>query len=176
VTEPDATLTVPAASAAPRGALHDPQRRGRMILGAVSLMVAVGYFFEALGMPRGTAEHPGPGVWPIAVGVAWIVISILVIAEAAVSRAVGGKIELPTGRERRNVLIFVAVTVAFALLLPVLGQYIAASVYAVAIIKLLSTVSWARAVAYGVLLGAGISFAFITLMQIRLPIGLFGGF
>jgi putative tricarboxylic transport membrane protein len=147
-----------------------------MIFGAVSLMVAVGYLVEALGMPRGTSQHPGPGQWPLAVGVAWIVISILVIAEAAISTEIGGEIELPTGRERRNVLIFLAVTVAFVVVLPVLGQYIAASLYAVAVVKLLSTVSWARAVAYGVLLGAGISFAFITLLQIRLPIGLFAGF
>jgi putative tricarboxylic transport membrane protein len=176
VTEGDATRTASGTSAAPRAALHDPQRRGRMIFGAVSLMVAVGYFVEALGMPRGTTEHPGPGVWPIAVGVAWIVISIVVIAEAAVSSEVSGEIELPTGRERRNVLIFVGATVAFVVLLPVLGQYIAASLYAIAVTKLLSTVSWARAVAYGVVLGAGISFAFITLLQIRLPVGLFGGF
>jgi putative tricarboxylic transport membrane protein len=162
--------------ACPRSAVHDPQRRGRMIFGAVSLMVAVGYLAEALGMPRGTTEHPGPGVWPIAVGVAWIVISILVIAEAAVSSEVGGEIELPTGQERRNVLIFVAVTVAFVVVLPMLGQYIAASLYAVAVIKLLSSLSWARAVAYGVVLGAGISLLFMTVLQIRLPVGLFGGF
>jgi hypothetical protein len=171
--------TTPTASGqvdGPLAAVHDPQRRGRMILGGASLMVAAGYLVEALGMPRGTAEHPGPGLWPIAVGVAWIVISILVIAEAAVSSEVAGEIELPTGSERRNVLIFLAVTVAFVVLLPVLGQYIAASVYAVAIIKLLSSLSWARAVAYGVVLGAGISFAFITILQIRLPVGLFGGF
>jgi putative tricarboxylic transport membrane protein len=160
----------------PGSAIHDPQRRGRMIFGAVSLMVAVGYLVEALGMPRGTSQHPGPGQWPLAVGVAWIVISILVIAEAAISTEIGGEIELPTGRERRNVLIFLAVTVAFVVVLPVLGQYIAASLYAVAVVKLLSTVSWARAVGYGVLLGAGISFVFITLLQIRLPIGLFAGF
>ena len=147
-----------------------------MIFGGASLLIAVGYLVEALGMPRGTSEHPGPGVWPLAVGVAWIVISILVIAEAVVLREIGGEIELPTGRERRNVLIFLAVTIAFVVVLPVLGQYIAASLYAVAVVKLLSTVSWARAVAYGVLLGAGISFAFITLLQIRLPVGLFGGF
>jgi len=147
-----------------------------MIFGGASLLIAVGYLVEALGMPRGTSEHPGPGVWPLAVGVAWIVISILVIAEAVVLREIGGEIELPTGRERRNVLIFLAVTVAFVVVLPVLGQYIAASLYAVAVVKLLSTVSWARAVGYGVLLGAGISFVFITLLQIRLPIGLFAGF
>jgi putative tricarboxylic transport membrane protein len=176
MTKLEATFTPSGKGGGPRTAVHDPQRRGRLVFGGASLMVAVGYLVEALSMPRGTAEHPGPGLWPIAVGVAWIVISILVIAEAAVSSQVGGEIELPTGRERRNVLIFVAVTVAFVILLPVLGQYIAASVYAVAIIKLLSSLSWARAVAYGVLLGAGISFAFITLLQIRLPVGLFGGF
>jgi putative tricarboxylic transport membrane protein len=172
MTKPETTLR----ASGPRAAVHDPQRRGRMLFGGASLMVAVGYLVEALGMPRGTAEHPGPGQWPIAVGVAWIVISLLVIAEAAVSSDVGGEIELPSGRERRNVLAFLAVTVVFVVVLPFLGQYIAASLYAVAIIKLLSSLSWPRAVAYGVALGAGISFAFITVLQIRLPVGLFGGF
>ncbi|WP_245908767.1 tripartite tricarboxylate transporter TctB family protein [Mycobacterium neglectum] len=157
-------------------AVRDPQRRGRMIFGAANLMVALGYLIQALGMPRGTAEHPGPGLWPIAVGMAWVVISLLVIAEAAVSREVGGQIDLPTGVERRNVLMFLGATITFVVLLPFLGQYIAASLYAIAIIKLLSSLSWARAVAYGVVLGAGISFAFISLLQIRLPVGLFGGF
>ncbi|GFG52691.1 tripartite tricarboxylate transporter TctB family protein [Mycolicibacterium agri] len=176
MSQPESALGVAGNGRDPRIAWHDPQRRGRMLLGAVSLMVAVGYLVEALGMPRGTAEHPGPGQWPIAVGVAWIVISILVIAEAVVSREVGGEVELPTGDERRDLLIFLGATIAFVVLLPYLGQYIAAALYGVAIVKLLSNLSWPRAAAYGAVLGIGISFAFITLLQIRLPVGLFGGF
>ena len=176
MTVPEASSTSTATMSSGRSALQDPQRRGRMILGAVSLMISVGYLMEAVGMPRGSAGQPGPGLWPVAVGIAWIVISVLVVAEAALSSEVSGEVEIPTGQERRNVLLFLAATLGFVVLLPLLGQYIAASLYAVAVIKLLSPLTWLRAAAYGVLLGAGLSWAFIGILQIRLPVGIFGGF
>jgi putative tricarboxylic transport membrane protein len=101
---------------------------------------------------------------------------MIVVIEAAISPQLGGSVDLPSGIERRSVLLFLGATVAFVILLPTLGQYVAAVLYATAIIKLLSDLSWIRSVLFGVALGGGISLAFMTILQIRLPVGLFGGF
>lgn len=155
-------------------ALKDPQRRGRLLIGAVSLLLGAGYFWQALLMPQGSPGQPGPGLWPTAVGAAWIVISIIVIVEAAVSTQVGGASEFPTGVERRNVILFFAFTVAFVILIPFIGIYLAAIAYTIAVVKLTSELVWWKIAIFGTAIGFLIPFLFITLLQMRLPLGFLG--
>ncbi len=154
-----------------RSALKDPQRRGRLIIGAISLLAGAGYLWQAILMPQGNAGQPGPGLWPTAVGVAWVVISILVIIEAAVSVQVGGEVELPTGTDRRNVILFFVFTVLFVVLIPIAGMYLASIAYVVALLKLTSDLKWWKIAIYGVAIGFLIPFFFITVLQMRLPEG-----
>lgn len=155
-------------------ALRDPQRLGRLIIGAVSLVLAAGYFWQALLMPQGTPGQPGPGLWPTAVGAAWMVISIIVIVEAAVSAQVGGEVDLPKGVERRNVILFFAFTVAFVILVPLVGIYLAAIAYTMAMIKLTSDLAWWKIAIFGTAIGFLIPFLFVWLLQMRLPLGFLG--
>lgn len=157
-----------------RSALRDPQRKGRIIIGALSLLVGAGYLWQALMMPQGTAGQPGPGLWPVAVGVAWVIISIVVIAEAAISVQVGGEVDLPSGVERRNVVLFFVFTVVFVVLIPIIGMYVASIAYVIAMLKLTSTLPWWKVGVYGALIGFLIPFLFIVVLQIRLPLGLLG--
>lgn len=153
---------------------YDQKRVGRIVLGAISLFVSVGYLIMAAGMPQGSPSQPGPGMWPIAVGAAWVVISLFVILEAVFSREVSGDIDVPRGRQLRDVLLFLGATAALIVLLPILGLYISASLYAVAVIKFLSTLPWWRVVLYGVIIGVSISWIFTgPLLGLRMPTGIF---
>jgi hypothetical protein len=154
-----------------RSALKDPQRRGRMIIGGVSLLIGAGYFWQAVMMPQGSPGQPGPGVWPSAVGGAWILISILVIVEAAVSVQVGGEVDLPTGVERRNVVLFFVFTTIFVILIPIAGMYLASIAYVIAMLKLTSQLPWWKIILFGAGIGFIIPFLFIFVLQIRLPLG-----
>jgi hypothetical protein len=150
----------------------DQKRTGRVVVGALGLLIAIGYLVEAINMPAGTMEAPGPGLFPIGVGIAGIVISALVVIEALVSTQVSGSLELPSGPQRKLVLYFLVTLILLVVLLPILGQYVASSLYAIAVIKLMSKLNWIRVVIYGVLLGCGISAMFIEGFSIRMPQGI----
>ena len=174
-----ATGSSPAKSPADSGARDakplfriDQIRLARIIFGIVSLGVSIAYLVAALGMPQGTSAQPGPGIWPAAVGAAWVAISLIVIAEAAFTSQVAGSLDLPVGIYRRDVIIFSVATVAYVVLLPLLGQYIAGSLYCVALVKFLSRLPWWRAALYGLALAISISWIFLNLLQVRLPEGL----
>lgn len=172
---PDADETVEeSATNTDRGVLLnniDQLRLARVIFGIVSLGVAIAYLIGALEMPQGSEAQPGPGMWPTAVGVAWLVISLIVIGEAAFTKQVEGSLDIPVGIYRRDAIIFCVATVLYVVLLPILGQYIAASLYCVALVKFLSKLPWWRAILYGLVLAIGISWIFLNLLQIRLPDG-----
>lgn len=150
----------------------DQLRLARIIFGIVSLGVSIAYLVGALGMPQGTGAQPGPGMWPSAVGAAWVIISLVVIAEAAFTRQVSGSLDLPVGIYARDVIVFSVATVAYVLLLPILGQYAAGSLYCVALVKFLSRLPWWRAILYGLLLAISISWIFLNLLQVHLPEGI----
>lgn len=150
----------------------DQKRAGRILVGLVGLVMAIGYLVQSLAMPLGTLESPGPGMFPVGVGVAAILISLLVILEGARGTGTTGSLDLPTGFERRQVLVFMGTLVGFILILPILGQYAAASIYVVMTLKFLGRLSWIRAIVVGVLIGAGVSFLFSEVLDIPLPAGL----
>ena len=150
----------------------DQKRLGRVVVGVLGLAIAVGYLLVALTMPRGTESTPGPGLFPVGVGIAAIVISLLVVIEAVTSNQVSGRVDLPTGAQRRLVIAFFVLTAVFVVLLPFLGQYVTASLYMIVMLRILSPMSWWRVIVYGVVIACGLSWIFIELLKIPLP----GGF
>lgn len=154
--------------------LGDPQRRGRIIIGGISLLAALGYWWLANGMPQGAATRPGPGMWPNAVGAVWALISIIVTVEAILTSQVGGDTDFPTGRQRRDVSLFYLATVGFVVIIPILGMYLASTVYVATLLTLISKLPLWKIIVYGVGIGLAIPWLFINLLQIRLPLGFIG--
>ncbi|MCU1412397.1 MAG: hypothetical protein JWR04_3104 [Rhodoglobus sp.] len=151
-------------------------RQGRLILGVLLLLVAVGYTYQAFQIPPGALDRPGAGFFPRIVGFVAIAIMLILILESVFStQKTEDDLELPQGEKLRLVIIFFFGTLAFVLLLPILGQYITGAVYSVAMIKFLGKTPWWRAVLWGVVLSAGIAFIFINLLLVSLPQGIIFG-
>ena len=150
----------------------DQIRLGRLGVGALGLILSSGYFLEALRMPQGSADAPGPGVFPVGVGAAAIVISIVVVLEAVVSKTDSGSAELPKGKQRRDVLLFLGSLTIFILVLPILGQYVASALYMAIVLKILSTLSWLRCILFGFSIAIALSWIFMEVLSIRLPAGI----
>ncbi len=149
----------------------DSIRLGRVIVGIVSLAVSIGYLMMALDMPQGTGAQPGPGMWPVAVGGAWIVISLIVMGEAIFTQQVVGDVEFPKGIYRRDVLLYLGSTLLYIISLPWLGQYIAAVIYSFILFKALSKLPLWRVILNALIVGVGISALFIIVLQVRMPKG-----
>lgn len=158
----------------PRGPIlfHlDGIRLGRVIVGIISLAVAIGYLMMAFDMPQGTGAQPGPGMWPVAVGFAWIVISIIVMTEAIFTQQVTGDVDFPKGIYRRDVIMYLSSTLGFIVALPWLGQYIAAALYCFVLFKFLSKLPLWRVILNALIVGVGISALFINVLSVRMPKG-----
>lgn len=153
----------------------DQKRTGRAVLGIVGVAVSGGYLSMALAMPMGGPGSPGPGRFPMIVGIAAVLISLLVIGEAFFTSGIGGEIELPRGKEAKNVIGFAVLTTAFILLLPLLGQYIGSTLYFMTMIWFLGRIAWWKVLLYGLIAGVGTSFVFIELLSVRLPAGVILG-
>jgi len=148
-----------------------------MIVGAICFLAAVGYTWQAFQIPLGTLAKPGAGLFPRIVGFAAIVISIIVIVEAIVvvrDPEDEREFELPHGKELRHVIVFFGATVLFAVLLPILGQYLAGTLYAYGLFMYLGKrrpINWIKSAVYAVILGVGVPWIFVHFLQVSLPDG-----
>jgi putative tricarboxylic transport membrane protein len=143
-------------------------------VGACCVVVAAGYLLAALDLERGTLASSGPGFFPVIVGVAFLVISVLTVVETIRSAPDDGDV-LPPAEQRRTVALFLVLTAGYVLLLPSLGQYLAASIFVVLVLKLLGVRTWIHAVGFGVVIAVLVSGFFIELLGVRMPEGLLEG-
>lgn len=150
------------------------RRGGSLILGVISAVLSVVYTVQALDMPTGTLASPGPGAWPVAVGVGWILISVVVLFEAFRTQEIDKADFLPRGSKLIQVVIFASLTIGYVVLIPLLGIYICSVLFAVGVLKTLSASSWAKCLISGGIIGTAISLVFVEVLQVRLPLGLLG--
>ncbi|GAB3458197.1 tripartite tricarboxylate transporter TctB family protein [Actinophytocola sediminis] len=146
-----------------------PLWRGRLIAACVGLVLAVGYLWQALLLPLGTESRPGAGLFPVAVGVAFAVISVATGVEALRMRGADTTLSLPRGSELRQMLIVLAALVVLLALLPVLGLLLSGSAFAVVTLRTLGAGSWPRALLYGCGLGVAVYLVFVVLLEVSFP-------
>jgi putative tricarboxylic transport membrane protein len=162
---------------APRAASPalDSKRKGRLVVGGLGLVLGLWFtWYTWSHVPMGSQDRPGAGVFPMAVGVGLVAVSILTLVEAWFTDAVSGDVGFPRGEKRRTALLMAAALIAFAALYQFLGQYIASSLFMVVSLGLLGTRSMLRNIVYGTAIGVGISAFFVELLGVRLPQGLLG--
>jgi hypothetical protein len=148
------------------------KRQGRLLLGIVVFAVSIGYTVAAFQIPLGALERPGAGMFPRAVGIAAAAISLWLIIESLVGRIEPEDVDLPRGDQLRLVLIFFFGTLAFIVLLPTLGQYIAGAFYMTAMVKYLGPWGWWKSIAFGLPISIAVAWTFINLLQVPLPSGI----
>ena len=150
----------------------DGVRRGRIAVGVTTLVIAAGYLVTALGMSLGSPVRPGPGVFPIGVGVVAIGAAILVIIEALFGRQEMEKVEWPRGEKLKALVLFFAATTAYVVALPFLGQYISSALYLSGMLLFLGRIRWWVALLIGVVVAVAISYVFTEWLDVNLPSGM----
>lgn len=143
----------------------------RVAIGVVGLAVFGYYLWEAGQMPMGETGSPGPGLFPTMVGALGVAVSGLVVVDALTKRERENRIELPGKRVLTKIVLFAGTLIGFVVLLPVLGQYVASTLFCVASIKIIGNGSWFRSFFAGALIAISLSWAFLELFSIPLPSG-----
>lgn len=158
--------------------LGDRVNRHFTVLMLVALLiVGIGYTVYALTYELGSISRPGPGLVPLAIGVALV----LVTAAVLVGRRDGETPHAPHAEEDEpgaggsavRTFLFTFVLVLFAVLLPVLGYAVAAMGLLVATLLLFRERSMWQVAAFAFGL-TGVSYVvFEILLAVPLPSGVF---
>jgi putative tricarboxylic transport membrane protein len=142
---------------------------------ALAVLAASGvYLANAWPLPQGTAARPGPGFYPMAVGVfgalvalAWVVSSWR-RAPAVAGRPSGAAL-LPEGRGRVGAAI--ALLAGFCLFLPWTGYPLVAFLFTGLLLRGLGA-GWIAAVIVGLVSAAASYYLFSVLLGVPLPPGI----
>lgn len=149
------------------------------------LMFAVGAVYEtmALNMPRGSLAYPGPGLFPMVIGVFLIATALGCVLQEILPRmrardtAAASSLpkEVSAKPEERNVSKAVQVTVlliGYGFVLKPLGFPLAICVFLALAIRIFGYRKWLPTLAMALLI-TGISYvAFVVWLKVALPLGI----
>lgn len=130
---------------------------------------SVFYLVKAIGLPRGTPRLPGPGLYPLIVGIALTIVSLF-IGLRSLHQQVPAESLLPAGRDLRRVLVLVGWMVFYVLTMPVLGHPLSSSFFFGGALREMGVMDW-KWVCAGAFLAALISwYLFGVMLQVPLPL------
>ena len=143
-------------------------RTGRTAAGALGLLFSGVYLLEGRDLTMGTMDAPGPGVFPLVVGVLFALVSLAVIADALLTTE-GGTAAFPKRQDLKRLLVIFGAFVAFVLLLEVLGFPIATTLFVTFYTRVVGKIPWLQSVVCGAGVAAAVWAVFDLLLEVRLP-------
>jgi Tripartite tricarboxylate transporter TctB family len=137
------------------------------------LGAASAYLAASLTFPLGSVAKPGPGFFPVGVGVFLCLVAAVVTIAAMRGVPVGGEGGAPPAEARGRVAATVGGLVGFCLFLPWIGYAVCAFLFVALLLRYLGGVGW-----LGVLITAGLSalvthYLFGVILGVPLPRGPF---
>jgi putative tricarboxylic transport membrane protein len=142
------------------------------IVALVMLVASAVYLVQAVRMPLGAAARPGPGFYPVGVGLFACAVAVVIVALAFRHSTIAGPSDEAevAPDDRRRVWMTVATLAAFCLLLPWIGYPLAALLLVGALLLELGA-SWWRAVLAAVVSAEASYYVFGNLLGVALPQG-----
>jgi putative tricarboxylic transport membrane protein len=160
---------------------------GSVLFAGVMLAVGLVYGIMALNMPRGRLAYPGPGLFPVIIGIFLVATALGCLIQEILSRKKRGErpaaSPLPdrgsSAAPPRNVqktFQLMALMIIYALLLKPLGFLICICVFLIVAIRIFGYRRWVPALAMAVAI-AGVSYvSFVLWLKVPLPMGILDAF
>lgn len=144
------------------------KRTAYLSIGAIGVLLAASYLGAALQVPFGQLDQPGPGTFPVVVGVVLLIASILTMWEGwhAESRL---RVDVPPSADLRRVGGAVALLFGFLIAMPILGYVISSGLFCILMMRILSNLNWARIVVYSLVMCGALYILFIQLLHVPMP-------
>jgi putative tricarboxylic transport membrane protein len=155
-----------------------------LLFPACMVAIALGYEIMAMGMPRGTLNHPGPGLYPMIIGVFLLATSagclvreILRIRRAsAPSNDALQAADNPSGAAFGKTLPLMGSMVAYVLALQPLGFPVSICTFLLVAIRIFGFRKWVPALGMAAVLTAVSYVAFVMWLKVPLPLGILDDF
>ena len=155
-------------------------KHSAILFPAAMMAVAVVYEVMAVGMPRGTLNHPGPGLYPMIVGAFLIAAAAGCLvrellgrrAAAARSRDAAPAGNLSPGGVPGKTLPLMGSMAAYVLVLQPLGFPASICLFLLVAIRLFGFRRWAPAFGMAAILTALSYVVFVLWLKVPLPLGI----
>jgi len=147
----------------------------RTLLGVdiVALVLSFLYLWGALDYSRGTMDQPGPGLYPLWVGILLVAASIGSIV-ANLLKPAQGELEIPKGKDLGRVLTVLGAAVAYMLLLPYAGHLLSSILLIFVVLHTMRLRSWPMKIGFTIVIALGSYYLFDILLLVPLPRGFWG--
>lgn len=124
----------------------------------------------------GEIHQPGPGLYPLAVGVVMALLSTVALAQAASHRARGSEEEDGESEPYRwwNIVIILVAIAAYSLTLEWLGFLVNTFLFVGVLLKVIEPQPWRTAIIGGALTAAGADLLFNVVFRAQIPVGIAG--
>lgn len=148
------------------------------------LILAVGLVYEgmALYMPRGSLSYPGPGYFPLVIGVFLIAMALGCLLQEILSRKRGAgpsasplpsqDSAAPGDRNVNKTFQLMALMLGYALVLKPLGFLISICAFLVVAIRIFGYRRWIPALAMAAVIAAISYVSFVLWLKVPLPMGI----
>ncbi len=148
------------------------RRRTPLGVATVFILFSIFYLATAAHLPFGTRNQPGPGVYPVLVGLLMLGSSLGLALEAVLGRrAAESPIEWPTGVAGWRMLTVAGASAGYILLVPYLGDALAGIVAMLLVLRVMGMRRWLVACALAVGVALTFHYLFVVLLSIPLPRG-----
>jgi Tripartite tricarboxylate transporter TctB family len=146
-----------------------PARRGGIAVAALLAVIGLVFAWQASLLDFGGFELPGPGFFPLVLGVVVFAFSTLIAIEGFRGAGEGETVELG----HRDVLIVLGAMVAVAALFEPLGAYLSLGLFGAVLLVVIARVSVPLAVLSACVAMAACWYCFQVLLGLQLPRGPF---
>ncbi|PIV06529.1 MAG: hypothetical protein CO013_00185 [Syntrophobacterales bacterium CG_4_8_14_3_um_filter_58_8] len=156
---------------------------GSIVFAGLILAVGLVYEIMALNMPRGRLSYPGPGLFPVIIGVFIIATALGCLIQEILPRKKTGESPptspvptqdsaAPGGRNVRKTFQLMALMIGYTLALKPVGFLICILAFLVIAIRIFGYRRWFPALAMAAVI-AGISYvSFVLWLKVPLPLGI----
>lgn len=140
------------------------------ITAAVGSLLAIGYLIAGWDYPWGKMAEPGPGVYPLAVGILMLMGAVGLGLEARLRRL---RLDAPwpAGAGRWRVLAVLASGLGYALLLPYLGHLIMGTLVSLIVLRVMGLPRWPLCIGLAIAVGLASYYLFAIILDVPLPVG-----
>jgi putative tricarboxylic transport membrane protein len=157
---------------------------GSVVFAGLILAVGLVYGLMALNMPRGRLSYPGPGLFPMVVGVFLVATALGCLLQEVLPRKRSADptasplpdrdSAAPPRRSVHKTIQLIALMIGYALALKPLGFLASICVFLVVAIRIFGYRRWVPALAMAAVI-AGISYvSFVLWLKVPLPLGILG--
>jgi len=149
------------------------KRKACLCVGGAGVLVTAGYLGLAMQLPFGRMDQTGAALFPVIVGLIMIIASLAVIRDGF-KMSTEDQVEVPIGAGRVRLIGLIVLMLAYFIALPWTGPLISSFVFCAVLMRLLSSLHWARIASYALLMSIGIYIIFVLVLKVPLPRGMLG--